>query len=399
MSFFSTLSPLPSDPIFGLTTLFQQDPHPKKVNLSIGVYTNEVGKTVVFDAITQVQNQLHQENLKLDYQPIEGNALLIDETLKLVMGDNLCNLPRERFFGAQAIGGTGALRIGAEFLSQTSEKNVYVSDPTWPIHHLVFQHAGMNVHTYPYYNSAEHKLSFGEMKDSIKRMSPGSVIVLHACCHNPTGVDPSEEEWKELSTLILQQKVFPFFDLAYQGFGKGIIEDVFPIHQFIRDGHELFIACSFSKNFGLYGERGGCFLALTKDPSISKTLGTHIKPVIRGLYSNPPLTAGRLVSRVLSNPTLRKSWLEELAKMRQRIESTRTTFIELLSQRVPRSDFSYLSHQNGMFSIMGITKPLVERLRKEYGIYLPDNGRISIPGLNPQNIEYAADSIAKVFKG
>lgn len=398
MSFFSALDPLPSDPIFGLTTLFNQDPRSEKVNLSIGVYANDEGNTVVFEAIRQAEAQLNAEHPKMDYQSIEGNALLINETLKLIFGERLCDIPRDRFFGAQAIGGTGGLRLGAEFLSKMTSRTAYVSDPTWPIHNLLFNRAGMNVLPYPYYDNAEHRLSFAAMRNSIKRMAPGSVIVLHACCHNPTGIDPTEEQWKELSVLILRQRVIPFFDLAYQGFGKGLEEDVFPIRQFLRDGHELFISCSFSKNFGVYGERGGCFIALTKEPAITQTLGTHLKPTIRGLYSNPPLTASRLVGKVLSNPELRSLWEQELYEVRKRIQSTRKQFIELLTEKIPETDFSFLSNQQGMFSILGLTKPLVEQLRNDHAIFLPDNGRISIPGLNQRNLQYVTDSIAKVLK-
>lgn len=399
MSFFSFLKPQPSDPIFGLTSLFQQDSRSEKVNLSVGVYTDEAGNTVVFECVREAEKFLYEEKGKLDYQSIEGNKSLIEETFKLVFGNNLCGLPRSRFFGAQAIGGTGGLRIGAEFLSKVCCRNVYISDPSWPIHNLLFMHAGMNIHLYPYYDPVNHKLSFSEMKNSIKKMAPGSLIVLHACCHNPTGIDLSEDQWKELSTLLLRQNVIPFFDLAYLGFGRGIQEDAFAIRQFIKDGHELFVSCSFSKNFGVYGERSGCFLAVTKEPSITETLATHIKPVIRGLYSNPPLTAARLVNRILSHDILKSLWEHELHLVRARIESTRAQFVELLSAKLPGGDFSYISEQRGMFSVLGITKPLVDKLRKDYAIYLPDNGRISISGLNPQNIEYVVHCIAKVLGG
>lgn len=399
MSFFSCLEPLPNDPIFGLTTLFNQDKRPEKVNLSVGVYTDDEGKTVVFQAIREAEKMIAAENLKMEYQSIEGNAQLIDEALKLVFGDALCELPRNRFFGAQSIGGTGGLRIGAEFLGRMIGKNAYVSDPSWPIHQLLFSRAGMNVMTYPYYDLANRKLSFSAMQDSIKKMPPGSVIVLHACCHNPTGIDPTKDQWKELSVLIQRQKIIPFFDLAYQGFGKGLEEDAFPIRQFVRDGHEIFVSCSFSKNFGVYGERGGCFLAVTKDPMVTQNLGTHLKPTIRGMYSNPPLTAARLVSRVLSDSNLRALWVKELEEIRDRIRSTRKVFIKQLSEKLPDSDFSFLSEQQGMFSVFGMTKQVVDILRNEYAIFLPDNGRISIPGLNRQNMDYVTDSIAKVMRG
>lgn len=399
MSFFLALDPLPNDPIFGLTTLFNQDTRPEKVNLSVGVYTNDEGQTVVFDAIREAEKFIHNKNPKKDYLPIEGNSLLIEETLKLVFGEQLCDIPRNRYFGAQAIGGTGGLRIGAEFLARSVSKNVYVSDPSWPIHNLLFNRTGMNVLPYPYYDPANHNLSFTALKNCVKRMSPGSVMVLHACCHNPTGIDLTEDQWKQLSVLLLRQRVIPFFDLAYLGFGRGLEEDAFAIRQFVKDGHELFVSCSFSKNFGVYGERGGCFLALTKDPAISETLATHIKPTIRGLYSNPPLTAARLVAHVLSDANLRSLWSEELKLIRKRIGDTRNQFISLLSAKIPESDFSFMSEQQGMFTVFGITKPIVDRLRTEFAIYLPDNGRISIPGLNQQNIEYVTDSIAKVMRG
>jgi aspartate/tyrosine/aromatic aminotransferase len=399
MSFFLALDPLPDDPIFGLTTLFNQDNRPEKVNLSVGVYTNDEGQTVVFDAVREAEKAINNQSPKKDYLPIEGNKVLIEETLKLVFGPQLCDIPRDRFFGAQAIGGTGGLRIGAEFLARSISKNVYVSDPSWPIHNLLFNRTGMNVIPYPYYDSANHNLSFTALKNCVKRMSPGSIMVLHACCHNPTGIDLTEDQWKQLSVLLLRQRIIPFFDLAYLGFGRGLDEDAFAIRQFVKDGHELFVSCSFSKNFGVYGERGGCFLALTKDPAISATLATHIKPTIRGLYSNPPLTAARLVAHILSDENLRNLWTEELKVIRKRIETTRTRFIELLSAKIPESDFSFMSQQQGMFTIFGITKPVVERLRTEFAIYLPDNGRVSIPGLNHKNMEYVTDCIAKVMRG
>jgi aspartate/tyrosine/aromatic aminotransferase len=390
-SFFSSLKQLPDDPIFGLQVEFNQDPRKNKINLSIGAYQNDDGHWEVFTAVREAEKILLDKNLDKEYQGIEGHPAFIKETLRLIFGE----VP-ENSFGAQTIGGTCALRLGGDFLAQNLTKTILVSNPTWPNHARIFNHAGMTVEEYPYYDTKNHALNFEAMCDKIKSTPAGCAILLHGCCHNPSGIDPTQEQWKELSLLIKKHNLFPFFDLAYQGFGFGIEEDAFPIRQFAQDGHEMLVAYSYSKNFGLYGERIGLLAAVTQNKEEALKVGSIFKTIIRGSYSNPPLQGARIIATVLQSTELKKIWKEELTQIRMRTQMMRQKLLEGLNDS--NGSFDFLKKQKGMFSYSGLNAEQVGSLQKEYGIYMLKSGRINVTGLNEKNINSVINSISEVTK-
>jgi aspartate/tyrosine/aromatic aminotransferase len=390
-SFFSSIQPLPEDPIFGLQVEFNKDPRNDKINLSIGAYQNNEGLWEVFSAVRKAEKILLDEKLNKEYLRIEGLTDYINATQKLIFGD-----VNENVFAAQTVGGTSALRMGGDFLAQNITKKIYLSNPTWPNHSRIFTHAGMTVEEYPYYDTKKHALDFQGMCDKIHTIPSGSAILLHGCCHNPSGLDPSHEQWKELSQLIKKQNLFPFFDLAYQGFGVGIEEDAYPIRLFLEEGHELFVAYSYSKNFGLYGERVGLLAAVTHSNSEANKIGSVLKGIIRGNYSNPPLQGARIVSTVLQTPDLRSVWVDELNKIRTRTQNMREKLFQGLNGN--REEFEFLKNQKGMFSYSGLNTDQVGRLQKEYGIYMLKSGRINVSGLNDNNIKSVIEAIHEVIK-
>ena len=390
-SFFSTIQQLPEDPIFGLQVEYNKDPRNTKINLSIGAYQNGQGQWEVFSAVKKAEQILVTQNLNKEYLPIEGDANYIKETVRLIFG----NVP-ENVFAAQTVGGTSALRIGGDFLSQNITKKIYISNPTWPNHNRIFSHAGMIVEEYPYYDVKNHTLDFEKFCQSIQKMPAGSAILLHGCCHNPSGIDPTQDQWRELSKLIKKQNLFPFFDLAYQGFGAGIEEDAFAIRQFAADGHQMLVAYSYSKNFGLYGERVGLLAALTENKDEATKIGSVIKGIIRGCYSNPPLHGARIVATVLQNPELRKIWMNELSSIRNRTQTMREKLLDGLNG--DSAQFSFLKKQKGMFSYSGLTTDQVARLQKDFAIYMLKSGRINVTGLNDNNIQTIIHAIHEVIK-
>ena len=381
MTFFDSLTLLPEDPILSLPIAFAADHHEKKVNLGVGTYKDAEGKPYVLDAVRKAEDILIRQKLNKEYLPIEGSADFLKEASKLIFGSEV------EAFRAQALGGTGALRLGAEFLVQETSKTIFLSEPSWPNHHIIFSRGGMKIHTYKYYDDVKHQVDFSGMCHSIQEMAPGSVILLHASCHNPTGIDPSFEQWKELSEIIKKQRVIPFFDFAYQGFGEGIEQDAQAIRYFYEQGHEMLIASSYSKNFGLYGDRVGMLTVITSHKESLPRIGSQIKQAIRGIYSTPPLEGARLVSLILKTPELKATWEHELANMRLRIQEMRSTLAADLMEKGDGAYWSFLKNQKGMFSYAGFSESQVQKLIKDYGIYMLSNGRISIPGLNPRNMD------------
>lgn len=397
MSFFDSVEALPEDPILNLNVEFAADPRETKVNLGIGAYKDAQGNPLVLSAVRKAEAILLEKKLNKEYLPIPGLKSFINEGLKIIYGQNSPLLQNNQIFGAQTIGGTGALRVAGEFLAKKITKNLFFSRPTWPNHQAVFTQSGLKTDLFPYYNTVKHEIDFSGMHDAIQHMSPGDVILLHGCCHNPTGMDPTFEEWVELSALIKKQRVIPFFDLAYQGFGQGLEEDVKPIRYFVEQGHEMLVASSFSKNFGLYGERVGLLSVVTKSPETAHCLGTQLKSLIRGNYSNPPSHGAQIVTTILENPSLQDEWKKELAGMRHRIEEMRKALTTELQTRQKKRDFSFLSKQKGIFSFSGLSLDQVGKLRQEKGIYMPKDGRMNVAGLNESNLHYVVESIISVI--
>lgn len=396
-SVFKSVEQLPEDPIMSLPIAFRADPRPGKVNLGIGAYRDSEGLPEVLVSVQKAEAIIQERHLNKEYLPIEGDPVYIAESLKLIFGANCPRIASGDIFGAQAVGGTGALRVGGEFLSQQLNKTIFVSDPTWPNHHITFKRAGFDVQSFPYYDGSTYQLNMPAIRTAIAAMPRGSIILLQASCHNPTGLDPTIEQWKEISALVKKQGLFPLFDLAYQGFGQSLDEDVRGIRLFLEDEHEMCVASSYSKNFGLYGERAGFLAIVTKDREACGKVASQIKQIIRGNYSNPPLHTARIVTTILTSPELRADWIEDLDNMRTRIVEMRDALAAELMVKANHIDFSFLKKQKGIFSLCGLNKDQVQQLRTESGIYMPANGRINVAGLSTHNLEYVAGALASAL--
>lgn len=392
MSIFSETHGLEEeDPILSLGVFFRQDARPNKVNLGIGAYKSAEGDPTVLSCVRKAERWIQEQLLDKEYLPIEGDAAFLHQTLPLVLGGGT-----QRSAIIQTIGATSALRLGGDYLAIQGPRSIYVSDPSWSNHRTLFSRSGLTVHTYPYFDPATGVLNFDAMCGAIAKMPAGSGILLHGCGHNPTGVDPTIDQWKELSALIQKANLFPFFDLAYQGFAQGLDADAFGPRYFSEQGHTCFIAYSFSKNLGLYGERVGALIAVCDDGATAAKVERQLKSLVRGAYSTPPLHGGRVVSTVLRSPELRSEWQEELVSMRQRIQDMRQTLVERL-QRSQQRDLAFLRRQHGLFSFGLLKSEHVQILRKDYAIYLPNNGRINVAGLNAHNLDYVVQAIESVM--
>lgn len=394
MSLYDSIELFPEDPILGLAILFASDNRPNKVNLGIGSYKNDRGESVVLTCVKEAEKLLLEKNLNKDYAPIDGLVAYNKVGLRLIFGEEHAH---EAQFAVQTVGGTGALSIAGKFLARTGTKTLYLPDPSWPNHKTIFTYSGLQTSTYPYYNIKTHSINFSDMCRAILEMPAGSVILLHGCCHNPTGIDPSQAQWRELSTLIKKQKIIPLFDLAYQGFGTGIEEDAFAVRLFVEDGHELFITASFAKNFGLYGERAGLLAINTANANSAQRVRSQLKQIVRGNYSSPPIHGARIVETVLQSPTLSKLWRQEVNEMRLRIIEMRKILSTGLAKATGR-DFSFITEQSGIFSYTGLNKDQVMRLRNDYGIYMTENGRANVAGLNTRNIDYVVQAFSTLLK-
>lgn len=397
MSFFTDIPQLPEDPILGLPIAFAADPRPNKVNLGIGAYKTAEGQPLVLNSVRKAESLLIQKHLTKEYLPIEGDAEFLRYALQILLGTDSPLWQSGRFFAAQTVGGSSALRIGGEFLAKLVSKTIFLSQPSWSNHKSIFEKSGMNVGSYPYFDPKTCLLDYQGMSKAIKNMPPESIILFHGCCHNPTGIDPSFEQWKELSDLIKQQKLIPFFDIAYQGFGHGLEEDAQPIRYFINEGHDMLIAYSFSKNFGIYGERTGFLTVMSSQADRVSQIGSQIKNLIRGNYSNPPLHGARIVSTILKSHELTLEWKVELNNMGERVKEMRKALIAALLVHGQDRNFAYMHQQNGLFSFLGLNPEQVQTLRKENAIYMPSNGRINIAGLNTQNVSYVAEALLSVM--
>ncbi len=395
VSIFEKVEPFPPDPIFGLANRFKKDKKPHKVDLTVGVFRDENLMTHTLRSVQEGEKILQKIEKDKLYLPMGGDEAFVKESQKLVFGEDFCRNARGTLFGAQTLGGTGGLRLGGEFLSREVTKKVYISDPTWPNHRGVFGACEMEIETYPYYNSEKHTLDFEGMVDTLSRAPEKSVVVLHACCHNPTGCDPTDYQWKALSTLFFKKKLIPFFDFAYQGFGRGIEEDAWAVRYFANAGHEMFVAASNSKNFGLYGERIGCLTILAKNEQLSKNLSSVIKRLARVNYSNPPLHGSGIITTILQDVGLIEMWKGEVEQMRQRIAAAKNELVDALNKQFGRDKFGFLKRRYGLFSMLGLNETQVERMIDEYGVYLTQSGRINLTGLNEKNLPYVIEAIIK----
>lgn len=397
MSFFTDIPQMPVDPILGLPIAFAADTRADKINLGVGSYKTAEGNPLVLSAVTKAEQLILQQHLDKEYLHIEGDDTFIRSLFELLIGKKSHLLQKKNYFAAQTVGGAGALRIGGEFLKKLITKTIYLPEPSWANHKQIFERSGLDVQSYPYLDTQSHCLNFKGTCQAIQRMPANSVILLHGCCHNPTSIDPTLEQWKELSSLLKKQHIIPFFDVAYQGFGDGLEKDVEPIRFFIEQGHEMLIAYSCSKNFGLYGERVGLFAIVSSTADQIPNIASQVKVMIRGNYSNPPLHGARIVSTILTSAELTIEWKKELENMRERIMHMRKALIEALRRDKNGHDFSYLEQQKGMFSFIGLTPYQVERLRDERAIYMPANGRINLAGLNSGNVSIVANALLSVL--
>ena len=392
MNFFDTVEMAPPDPILGLNTAFKADPRSNKVNLSIGAYKTDDLQPLVLAAVRKAEQQILAEGMDKEYLSQDGNPEYVKRSIRLIF-----DTEQDNIFGAQAPGGTAGVRLAAEFLSQIGSQAIYIPDPTWANHNQIFTRAGLEVESYPYYDAEHQEFTKSGMVEAIKSIPSGNPILLHACCHNPTGIDPTPADWKEISTVIKAQGLLPVFDFAYQGFGQGIDEDAMAVRHFLAAGHQMLIANSYSKNFGLYGERIGGFYVVTSDVGTTERIKSQVMRIIRANYSNPPLHGSRIIAAVLASDSLRQEWETELATMRERISGMRKALAEGLNAGGSSVDFSFMHKQNGMFSYSGLSKDVVERLREEYAIYMPTNGRLNVAGLSPKNLDYVVEAILAVL--
>ena len=398
MSLFSAVEMAPRDPILGLNEAFNADTRTSKVNLGVGVYCNEEGRIPLLRAVVEAETIRVAQHASRGYLPIDGIAAYDQAVQKLLFGADSPLLAAGRVITTQAVGGTGALKIGADFLKQLQPNAVVaISDPSWENHRALFETAGFPVQNYRYYDAASHDVNRAGMLEDLNALPAGSIVVLHACCHNPTGVDLTPADWQNVLDVVKAKGLIPFLDMAYQGFGDGIDEDAAAVRLFAESGLSFFVSSSFSKSFSLYGERVGALSIITESAEESARVLSQVKRVIRTNYSNPPTHGATIAAAVLNSPELRAMWEEELAEMRLRIRGMRLQMVELLSKKAPGRDFSFVARQRGMFSYSGLTVEQVARLRTEFGIYALDTGRICVASLNQRNIEAVTDAIVQVI--
>ena len=400
MSLFSAVAMAPRDPILGLNEQYAADPNPQKVNLGVGVYFDDNGKLPLLQCVQAAEKALMDTPTARGYLPIDGIAAYDNAVKALVFGADAEPVTSGRVATVQAIGGTGGLKIGADFLHKLNPNaKVLISDPSWENHRAIFQNAGFEADTYAYYDAAKRGVNFDGMLQSLRSAAPGTIAVLHACCHNPTGYDITPAQWDQVIEVVKANNLVAFLDMAYQGFGHGIAEDGAVIGKFVAAGLNIFVSTSFSKSFSLYGERVGALSVVANDKEEAARVLSQLKIVIRTNYSNPPTHGGAVVAKVLTTPALRQQWEEELGAMRVRIKAMRQKLVDGLQAAGVQQDMSFMTQQIGMFSYSGLTKEQMLRLRSEFGVYGTDTGRICVAALNSQNVGYVCQAIAKVLQG
>jgi aromatic-amino-acid transaminase len=395
---FKHLEPYAGDPILSLNEQFQADARPQKVNLSIGIYFDDAGRIPVLDPVLRAEAQMLSQSGAKPYLPIEGDAACRRAVQALLFGADHPVIAAGRAVTIQTIGSSGGLRVGADFLKRWfAASAVWVSDPTWDNHRAMFEGAGLSVQTYPYYDPASGGLKFDAMLDALRTAPTRSVVLLHACCHNPTGVDLSRAQWQALIPLLRERELIAYLDLAYQGYGDGIAEDAFAVRALADAGLSFFVANSFSKSMSVYGERCGALSVVCADADEAQLVLGQLKATVRRNYSSPAIHAAGIVSRVLGDPVLRALWERDVAAMRERILAMRRALHELLSARMPGRDFGYFLTQRGMFSYTGLSAAQVDRLREDHAVYLVRSGRLCVSGLTTGNVERVAQALAAVL--
>ncbi|MCD6675128.1 MAG: aspartate/tyrosine/aromatic aminotransferase [Burkholderiaceae bacterium] len=397
---FSTVEMAPRDPILGLTEAFNADPRAGKVNLGVGIYYDDSGRIPLLEAVRRAERARIDAAPARGYLPIEGFGAYNQAVQKLLFGADSPLIAAGRVATFEALGGTGALRVGADFLRRLyPQAGVWISDPSWENHRALFEAAGFAVQAYPYYDAATHGLRFDAMLEALRGLPEHSIVVLHACCHNPTGVDLNAAQWDAVVSMVRERGLVAFLDMAYQGFAEGIEPDAMAVRKFADSGLAFFVSSSFSKSFSLYGERVGALSIVTADRDEAARVTSQVKRVIRTNYSNPPTHGAAIVASVLSTPELRALWEQELAGMRDRIRAMRTGLVQRLRANGVDQDFSFVERQRGMFSYSGLNPKQVERLREEFGIYAVGTGRICLAALNSGNIDAVAKAMAGVIRG
>ncbi|XP_053402441.1 aspartate aminotransferase, mitochondrial-like isoform X2 [Mercenaria mercenaria] len=390
----------PPDAILGVTEAFKKDTNPKKINLGVGAYRGDDGKPFILECVKKAERQMLEEGLDHEYAPISGFPAFTSASAALAFGDNSPVVKEGLNATTQGVSGTGSLRIGAAFLSRFYAcKEIYFPAPTWGNHNPIFKDSGMSIKSYRYYDPKTCGFDFNGAIEDISKIPEGSVILLHACAHNPTGVDPKPEQWKEMSQVIKKRNLYPYFDMAYQGFASGDIDkDAYALRLFIEDGHKPCLAQSFAKNMGLYGERAGAFTIVCSDKDEQARVLSQIKILIRPMYSNPPIHGAHIVSKVLNTPELRKEWLGEVKSMADRIITMRSMLKDGLASEGSKHNWQHITDQIGMFCFTGLKPDQVDRLIKEFSIYLTKDGRISVAGLSSSNVGYLAEAMHQVTK-
>ncbi len=398
MSLFSAVEMAPRDPILGLTEQFAADPNPHKANLGVGVYTDENGKLPLLACVAAAEQQCVEAAKPRGYLPIDGIAAYDQAVQGLVFGADSAVAKAGRVATVQAIGGTGGLKIGADFLKRVNPRaKLLISEPSWENHRALFTNAGFEVASYPYYDATSRGIDFAAMRAALDTALAGTIVVLHACCHNPTGCDLTPAQWAEVVAVVEARGLVPFLDMAYQGFGVGLAEDGAAVGLFVASGLNFFVATSFSKSFSLYGERVGALSVVCENADEASRVLSQLKIVIRTNYSNPPIHGAQIVATVLTTPVLRAQWEQELGAMRLRIKAMRHALVQALAAAGVVVDLGFITRQQGMFSYSGLNATQMQRLRREFGIYGLDSGRICVAALNAKNIGAVAAAIAKVM--
>jgi aromatic-amino-acid transaminase len=389
----------PSDPILGVTEAYVADQNPRKVNLGVGVYYDDNGKIPLLECVRHAESERLKAAPPRGYLPIDGIAAYDKAVQALVFGKDSKPLQENRVVTVQALGGTGGLKIGADFLKRISpQAEVWISEPSWENHRQLFEAAGFAVKSYPYYEPKTRGLDFTGMKGALDALPAGTIVVLHACCHNPTGVDLTKEQWPQILEIVKARGLIPFLDLAYQGFADGLEADAYAARLFGEATSPVFLSSSFSKSFSLYGERVGALSVVAGSAEEALRVLSQLKRIVRTNYSNPPTHGGQIVATVLGSPQLTSLWDRELGAMRDRIKAMRKALADGIQKRVPGSDWSFVLRQRGLFSYSGLTKEQVRRLREDNSIYAIDSGRLCVAALNSKNVDYVADAIAKIVR-
>jgi aromatic-amino-acid transaminase len=399
-SFFTDIHMAAPDAILGITEAFRNDPTPSKVNLGVGVYQDANGKIPVLNSVLQAAKIWASQEDTKTYLPIDGVPAFVQANQELLFGKDSPLLKEKRVATVQSVGGSGALKLGIEFIKRfLGQDTIYLSDPSWENHRVIFEAAGMKVETYPYYDPKTCGLRAADMLATLRTLKPRTPVLLHACCHNPTGVDLDEGTWKEVVDICAERELIPFVDFAYQGFAEGIVPDSRPIHLLIEKGLTFFVANSFAKSFSIYRERVGAISVVTGSQKEATAVTSQLKRIVRMIYSSPPSYGAQLVAIVLTHPELRPMWENELGEMRERIHEMRHLFAKKLKEVLPDRDFSFILNQRGMFSYSGLSVEVMKALRERYHVYGLDSGRICVAALNHHNVDYVCQSIAALVKG